>query len=263
MKEQAHFDRRGATYDCDGMHHHIVSLLIREVEIKPGFSVLDIATGTGLVALRVAEQVGSTGRVVGVDTSNGMLSEAHRKAAEAGLYNVNFEQADAEHLGFLHESFDFIFCSSALVLMSSIPLALRHWRDFLKPGGILAFDTPAKPFGISQRVVEVAARHGVHLAYSDIADTPAKCHALLEGAGFEVLDIRTEVVNSLPIVLGEAVKFWDEHIDHPALRSIREATPAARAAMRSDFIHSIKAIAVRGYVPNDMALNFSFGRKGM
>src|SRR5699024_4201715 len=183
------FDRRGATYDRDDMHHQIVSLLIRGVEIKPGFSILDIATGTGLVALSVAEQVVPIGSVVGVDAANGMLVEALRKAAEVGLRNVDFEQADAEHLVFVHESFDRIFCSSALVLMSNIPRALRYWRDFLRPGGILAFDTPAKPFGISQRVVEVAARHGVHLAYGDIADTPGKCRALLEGAEFEILDI--------------------------------------------------------------------------
>ena len=148
MEEQSYFDRRAATYDHDEVHHRVVALLIKGVDIRLGSCILDIATGTGLLALEAAQKVGPAGKVIGIDASQGMLAEAHRKAAEAGLRNIDFVQADAEQLAFQHGSFDFIFCASAIVLMSDVPRALRHWFDFLKPRGNIAFDAPAKPFGI-------------------------------------------------------------------------------------------------------------------
>lgn len=140
---------------------------------------MDIATGTGLLAIEAAQQVGPAGKVIGIDLSKGMLAEAHRKASAAGLRNINFVLGNAERLEFMHESFNCICCSSALVLMPDISHALRPWFDFLKPGGVIAFDAPSKPFGIAQMITDIAARHGVHLAYADetdpyadIADTP-------------------------------------------------------------------------------------------
>lgn len=261
MKEQSYFDRRAATYDQDEVHHRVVSLLIKGVDIRPGSCILDIATGTGLLALEAAQKVGPAGKVIGIDTSPAMLAEAHRKTAEAGLHNINLVQADAEQLAFPHGSFDFIFCASALVFMSDIPRALRNWFDFLKPCGIMAFDAPAKPFGLSQRIAEIAAEHGVHLTYADIADTQSKCRSLLEGAGFEVVDVRTELANSHPIELAKAIAFWDGRMDHPVWRALHQAPPPTREAIRSEYVSRVTAGAVDGCVPNDTALNFALGRK--
>ena len=257
----SHFDRRGATYDRDAIHHNVVALLIAGAEIRSGFRVLDIATGTGLLAIEAAQRVGPAGKVVGIDVSNGMLAEAHRKAAAADLRNIDFVLADAERLEFPRESFDRVLCSSALVLMSHIPRALRHWIDFLKPGGIIAFDAPSKPFGVAQVIADVAAKHGVHLTYADIADTSAKCRSLLEEAGYEVVAVRTELANADPIELSEAIAFWDSRLDHPAWRVLKDAQSSAREAVRSEYVDHVTAAAVAGYVPNVTALNFAFGRK--
>jgi ubiquinone/menaquinone biosynthesis C-methylase UbiE len=262
MEEPSYFDRRAATYDRDEVHHRVVSLLINVVDARPGSCILDIATGTGILALEAAQKAGPGGKVIGIDTSPGMLAEAHRKAVGAGLRNISFVRADAEQLAFPRSSFDLIFCASAIVFMSDIPLALRHWLEFLKPGGVIAFDAPAKPFGLSQRIAEIAAAHGVRLTYADIADTPSKCRSLLEGAGFEVVDVRTELANSRPLELDKAIAFWDERMDHPAWQALNQAQPATRVAMRSEYVESVTAAAaVHGRVPNETALNFVFGRK--
>jgi SAM-dependent methyltransferase len=213
------------------------------------------------LALEAAQHVGLAGKVIGIDLSKGMLAEAHRKATAAGLRNINFVLGNAEHLEFSRESFDCVLCSSALVLMSDIPGALRHWFDLLKPGGLIAFDAPSKPFGISQMAVDIAARHGVHLTYADVADTPGKCRLLLEEAGFEVLDVRTEIANSHPIKLSKAIEFWDNHLDHPAWQALNQAQPPTREAIRSEYVDHVTAVAVTGHVPNDIALNFAFGSK--
>jgi ubiquinone/menaquinone biosynthesis C-methylase UbiE len=257
----SHFDRRSATYDQDEIHHHTASLLVAGAEIRSGFRVLDIATGTGLLAIETAQKVGPTGKVLGIDVSKGMLAEAIRKAAAAGLRNIDFVLADAEHLELPRASFDRVFCSSALVSMSDIPRALRHWIDFLKPGGTIAFDAPSKPFGVAQMSADIAAEHGVHLTYADIADTPDKCRSLLEEAGFEVMAVRTELANSKPIELREAIAFWDTRLDHPAWRALKEAQSTTREAIRSEYVDRVTEAAVAGYVPNITALNFAFGRK--
>jgi ubiquinone/menaquinone biosynthesis C-methylase UbiE len=261
MNNPSYFDRRAPTYDQSEIHHRVVSLLLEGTEIAPGASVLDIATGTGLLALAAARKAGPTGKVIGIDLSPGMLAEARLKAAERGMQVIDFLQEDAERLPFPPQVFDFVFAASAIVFMSDIPRALRHWRDVLKPRGVIAFDTPAKPFGLSQTIAEIAAAHGIHLAYATIADTAEKCRALLTSAGYEVLDVRTERAATSPMELGKAIAFWDERLEHPAWHSLTHASAATRAAVRSDYVASVTAAAVDGFVPNETALNFVFGRK--
>lgn len=262
MTGPSYFDKRAATYDEETVHHRVVSALLDGVTIKPGFRVLDVATGTGLLALKAAQCVGPTGKVIGVDLSEGMLAEAHRKAAASELRNIDFLLADAEQAAFPPATFDCIFCASALVLMADIPRALRRWFACLKPGGSLAFDAPAKPFGLSERIADVAADHGVPLAYADVADTPSKCRSLLEEAGFAVVDIRTELADASPIALSKAIAFWEGRLDHPAWRALKRVEPATLKAMRREYVERVTAAAIGGYVANETALNLVFGRKG-
>ena len=258
---RSHFDQRGTTYDRADIHHRVVQILAAGADIEPGLRVLDVATGTGLFAFEAARRVGPAGSVLGVDISEGMLAEASTKAAETDLRNIDFVLGDAERLDLPHMSFDRLACASALVLMSDIPRALRCWFSLLRPGGIIAFDTPARPFGLSGTIAEVAAKHGVKLDYADVADTPGKCRCLLEGAAFEVVAIRTEIADTAPVELGNAVAFWDDHLDHPAWRALKAAAPATREAIRSAYVDSVTAAAFDGRVCNDTTLNFTFGRR--
>jgi ubiquinone/menaquinone biosynthesis C-methylase UbiE len=258
---KSHFDQRSATYDQAEIHHRVVAILAAGAAVEPGLRVLDVATGTGLLAFEAAKRVGPAGSVLGVDISGGMLAEANRKAEGTGLRNIRFSLGDAERLDLPQSSFDRIVAASALVLMSDIPRALRHWSSFLKPGGMVAFDVPGEPFGLSGRIAEIASAHGIRLGYADVANTPAKCRALLEGAGLDVVAVTTELANTAPVGLGQAIAFLDEHMDHPAWQALKEAPPATREAVRSAYIGSIMAAAVGGQVPNDTALNFAFGRK--
>jgi len=230
-----YFDRRGASYDRDAVHHRIVSFLMNGLDLLQGSTVLDIATGTGMAALEAAPRVGPAGNVIGIDVSEGMLRQARHKAIAAGLSNVQFMHSGAERLDLPAAQFDFVVCASALVLMSDVAGALRHWVTFLKAGGVLAFETPAKPFGLSQRAVEVAARRGIHLAYGEVADTQGKCQVLLSGAGLEVLSVRTEFADTATVPVQAALEFWDQRVDHPAWAPIKDATASERQVMRDDF----------------------------
>jgi len=67
-------------------------------DIPVGSTVLDLGGGAGIDTLIGARRVGSKGRVIGVDFSDAMLARARQAAAEDGVDNVEFYQADAENL---------------------------------------------------------------------------------------------------------------------------------------------------------------------
>ena len=261
VNEATHFDRRGPSYDASETHRRILSILVSGAPLQPGMRVLDIATGTGAVALKAAEMVGTQGSVLGVDISEGMLAEARRKAAAAGLRNVEFVQADAERMELPGGSFDSIFCASGLVLMRDIPAALRGWAHWVKPDGFIAFDVPAKPFGISEMIAEAAAVWGVMLPYDTVADTPEKCRELLEDAGFEAVRVQTEQVSDDWMELADAVGFLEERLDHPAWRALKQASPQTRDTIRETFVANLRRGAKGTLVRSRVVQNFVYGRK--
>ncbi|HET6469116.1 MAG TPA: class I SAM-dependent methyltransferase [Geminicoccaceae bacterium] len=114
------------------------SLMLAMVALQPGERVLDVACGTGLVSLRMAEIVGATGAVVGTDISGQMVEAARRMAAERGIGNAGFERSDAEELPFPDQSFDAAVCALGLMYVPEPVAALREMRRLLRPGGRVA-----------------------------------------------------------------------------------------------------------------------------
>lgn len=131
------FDPIAASYDRMGFLTETALHLVRCAQLRPGERVLDVATGTGTVALAAAERVGPSGTVTGVDLAESMLKVARDKAA--GQETVTFQQADAARLPFADASFDAVLCASALFFMPDIPATLREWRRVLAPGGRVGF----------------------------------------------------------------------------------------------------------------------------
>ena len=83
-----------------------VSNVSSSAEIRPGSVILDLGCGAGLDSLIAAERTGREGRVVGIDFSLAMLSRARQGAAQVGIGNVVFSQADAERLPLRDKSVD-------------------------------------------------------------------------------------------------------------------------------------------------------------
>ena len=113
--------------------------LIEDAEVVPGCSVLDVATGHGEPALRVAEVVGPTGTVAGIDPIVGMIEAARRVAAQRSERNLRFEVARADNLPFPNDSFDAAVCRFGVMFFPSPIDGIREMLRVLKPGKKVAF----------------------------------------------------------------------------------------------------------------------------
>jgi len=105
--------------------------------LAPGQRVLDVACGTGLVTLPVAQAVAAQGHVVGVDLSEQMVEAAHGRALDRNVSNVSFARMDAERLALPDASFDVALCAFGLMFMPDPEQAVREMRRVLRPGGRL------------------------------------------------------------------------------------------------------------------------------
>jgi ubiquinone/menaquinone biosynthesis C-methylase UbiE len=258
------YSQRGQTYDQSNWHKKIAYRLVEYAQLQPGQKVLDIATGTGIVAIEAANLVGSTGRVIGVDIAVGMLDQAKMKAQELDLRNVEFLLEDAEVLNFPNDSFDIIFCASALIWLVDIPSALRLWYKFLKPGGSIGFHAFAHTAFIGGVVARhVLKKHGVSLEFNQRTGTVEKCYELLASAGFEAIAIRLEQDGSY-ISLAQAEKMWSVNsrltpgqFPHP----LSHFSPEQLAQIQGDYITELARLETAQGIWNDITIFYCFARK--
>jgi ubiquinone/menaquinone biosynthesis C-methylase UbiE len=125
--------------------------IVDEASLHPGETVLDCGCGTGTLAIVAKRQVGSQGRVHGIDLSRDQLDVARKKARKAGL-DIEFHEGSVDELPFPDASFDAIF-STLMVhhLPKDIKIAaFREMRRVLKPDGrivIVDFGPPEHTWG--------------------------------------------------------------------------------------------------------------------
>ena len=117
----------------------VTEWLVRELEPKPGDTVLELAAGQGEVGFAVAPLLGESGRLISSDFSPAMIETARRRGNELGLVNVEFRELDAEALALEDDSVDGALCRWAYMLMPNPAAALAETRRVLRPGGRLAF----------------------------------------------------------------------------------------------------------------------------
>jgi demethylmenaquinone methyltransferase/2-methoxy-6-polyprenyl-1,4-benzoquinol methylase len=147
------FDSVASKYDVMndlmsmGLHRAWKAYTVMVADVKEGQQVLDIAGGTGDLALAFAPKVGSTGCVVHTDINEAMLREGRNRMLDAGKI-LPTTVCDAEHLPFADASFDLVTVAFGLRNMTHKDEALKEMNRVLKPGGkllVLEFSKIAKP----------------------------------------------------------------------------------------------------------------------
>lgn len=148
------FDSVATRYDImndlmsAGLHRLWKQHTIDQAAVRPGHCVLDLAGGTGDLALKFARQVGPKGHVVLADINAAMLEQGRRRLIDAGVAgNISIAQVNAENLPFEDGTFDCITIAFGLRNVTDQQAALESMQRVLKPGGkvlILEFSEPGK-----------------------------------------------------------------------------------------------------------------------
>jgi len=180
---------------------------LEKLSARSGEKILEIGFGTGHCLVSLAKAVGPTGRVVGVDISDGMLAIARERLQKEGLAErADLQLGDAANLDFLEAgSLDGVFMSFTLELFDNpeIPRVLQECQRLLKTGGRIAVVSMTKtnPPGVAVRIYE-----WFHEYMPDYADCrPIFARQALEQNGFVIQDVSTSSMWGLPveIVLGK------------------------------------------------------------
>jgi demethylmenaquinone methyltransferase / 2-methoxy-6-polyprenyl-1,4-benzoquinol methylase len=132
-----------------GVHRLWKRFTLSQTGLRPGRAALDVAGGTGDLALGMAQQVGPAGRVVLSDVNEAMLARGRDRLLDAGVAApVEYVLANAERLPFADASFDVVTIGFGLRNVTDKAAALRSMARVLKPGGqllVLEFSKPQAP----------------------------------------------------------------------------------------------------------------------
>jgi demethylmenaquinone methyltransferase/2-methoxy-6-polyprenyl-1,4-benzoquinol methylase len=134
--------------------------LVSRIEARPDDDVLDVATGTGAVAIQLARRTGC--RVVGIDQSPEMLGAGRRRVAASGLADrIELVEGRAEALPFPDASFAAVTFTYLLRYVDDPGATLRELARVVRPGGTVASLEFAIPRGPWRAVWEVYVRAGL------------------------------------------------------------------------------------------------------
>jgi demethylmenaquinone methyltransferase / 2-methoxy-6-polyprenyl-1,4-benzoquinol methylase len=200
------FDSVATRYDVmndlmsAGLHRLWKRFTVETAQVRPGERVLDIAGGTGDLALLFKRRLGESGEVWLTDINGSMLAIGRDRLLDAGA-SVPVAQCDAEKLPFPHDSFDVMTVAFGLRNMTQKEEALRDMLRVLRPGGrllVLEFSRVWKPLAplydaYSFRVLPVLGRlvTGDAGSYRYLAESirmhpdQEELKRLMEHAGFE------------------------------------------------------------------------------
>ncbi len=127
-----------------GAHRLWKRYTVASSNVKVGDKVLDIAGGTGDLAIEFRKKVGNNGQVILSDINATMLNEGRKNLTNKGIFGVEFVQLNAQHLPFNSNTFDCVSIAFGLRNVTDKNQALKEMYRILKSGGcllILEFST--------------------------------------------------------------------------------------------------------------------------
>jgi SAM-dependent methyltransferase len=195
-----------------------------------GKSCLDVGCGPGLVTLDLARRVGAEGSVLGLDGATHWLAALEAAAGAAGLENVATREVELEQLELPSRAYDFAFARWVFSFLADPGALLAELARGLRPGAILAIEDynhegvslfpPSRGFD-----AVIRATRALYSAAGGDVWVAGSLPALLEAAGFEVLEERSTVLHGGPEspAFRWADAFFPAHVPGLVERGLLEA----------------------------------------
>lgn len=249
------FDRIAARYDALGFLTRAALALVETVRVPTGGRALDVATGTGTVALALASQAAE---VVGTDIAPAMLQQARARAV--GCPNVQFVSAEATALPFADQSFDVVVCGAGLFFVPDMPAALREWRRVLRPGGEVVFSAFGRgllgPLPGLWR--ETLAGEGIKPGAPPLGriGTVEAASDLLVQAGFQGGAAELLV---LPYTLPTPAERWSDIAAGLEGLPLADLTPEQRVALKTEHLKALQPLFAAGPLTVPLPLILAHG----
>ena len=261
------YDRRSSNYDQGEWRKQVCDNLLNYSPLNKGQFVLDIGTGTGRLAIAAAKIIGSQGLAIGVDLSSEMIAKARSKVERMGLFNVQFQLADAEKLDYPSGHFDYILCANTFPWISNKEAVLKSWHRFLKPGGRITIHTPADTAYVGAVILrQVLATHGITVEPSNRIGSVEQCKKLFVLTGFEDIEVKQEQYGSYTN-FESAYSTWNSVIENPSNLSLKvsseilKLSSAQLAELQSEFKAALIAKQTPEGIWDDLTTLYILGRK--
>ena len=256
----SYFNNR-TNYDASEFANRRANRFLELLSLKKGYQVLDIATGTGLIAIPVAKIVGDTGKVIGVDIASALLQQAQDKINVLNLSNIELVEVDAEYLDFQENSFDAVLCCSAVMIFENISAAFKDWYSFLKPGGIVAFNAYAETSLMTPAIIQSCFNCGIDLPnIHEPLGTVEKCEKLLKEAGFNQIEVITEQFGKY-ISVDDAKKIFDGNTWIHPQNPLSKLPVEQKELLKAEFENIIESSVTDKGVWHDITTFFVLARK--
>ena len=262
------FDRIAAGYDGAALRYSpfCADRMVIRLNPVPGSKILDVATGTGAVALAAAQAIGEGGRVIAIDMAGSMLDRLQEKIHKFGIRNIDLHVMDGAALEFRRDYFDYVVCSYGISFLSDMFTGIKEWARVTKPGGRIMFSV----FGsqafqpMMKLLVERLRNYEVALLDNDAPGFamrlagPERCRDLLQNAGLEDVTVTTEQCG---YHLMDEVQWWDI-VWNSAMREWIEKIPRQRIeSFMKEHLDDVRSLGKNDGLWLDVQTHLASGKK--
>lgn len=227
------YDKRN-NYDNELTINRAINLF-KLVKLEKGQIVLDVATGTGIIAIEAGKVLLNDGKVIAVDFSPKMLERCDEKISTLNLNNIELKLSDINDLEYPANSFDIIYCSSAIVLFSDVIKVLKQWFNWLKPKGYIAFSVYSETSFFTPTIMKITSESGYNLPnFHLLLGTENKCKNVLSNIGYKIDKFERQQLGEY-LAIEDARKWWAGNWLHPIYHPLLKISASERDSLKHKF----------------------------